>query len=72
MSIKSFPVNDTLWIEVHPASTSLPVRHLIIRFAEFRPFDVIYPVEVKDLIAQLVEAAIYLIAEETKWMNSVS
>jgi hypothetical protein len=61
--MKTFKVNDTLWIEVHSASTSLPVRHLVIRFAEHRPFDVIYPAEVKDLIVQLIEATIYLVSE---------
>ena len=69
MSIKSFPINNTLWIEARSASTSLPVRHLVIRFAEHRPFDVIYPAEIKDLIAQLVEATIYLVSEEAKWMT---
>ncbi len=64
MSIKSFSINDTLWVEAHTASTSLPVRHLVIRFAERRPFDVIYPIEIKDLIAQLVEATIYLVSED--------
>ena len=62
---KSFSVNDTLRVEAHSASTSLPVRHLVIRFAKHRPFDVIYPVEIKDLIAQIVGAAIYLASEET-------
>lgn len=64
MSIKSFKVNDTLQVEVHSASTSLPVRHLVIRFAKHRPFAGIYPIEVKDLIVQLIEATIYLVSEE--------
>jgi len=63
MSIKFFPVNDTLQVEAYPASACLPVRNLVIHFTGNRPFDVIYLGEVKDLIAQLIEAMVYLISE---------
>lgn len=58
MSIKSFPVSDTVIVEAHPASVDWPERHLIIRDEWDTNF--VRLSEVKKLIAQLIEATIYL------------
>lgn len=62
MSIKSFSVNDTVIVEAHPAGVDWPERHLIIR----DEWDTVHVrlSEVKELIAQLVEATVYLCSPE--------
>ena len=62
MSIKSFPVSDTVRIEAHPASADRPERHLIIR----DEWDTVFvPLsKVENLIAQLMEATAYLVTED--------
>ena len=62
--MRTFKVSDTLDIEAYPPTTDLPIRHLVIRFSNARPYDVIYLSEITGLIAQIVEATLYLTEEQ--------
>lgn len=64
--VKSFPVSDAVTVRACPSSVDWPAPRLVIR-EKWAPHDtdeVIVPLDkVKELIAQLVEATMYLLEE---------
>lgn len=62
MPIIHFSVSDTVTVEAHPPGAVWPERHLIIR----DEWDTVYVrlSEVKELVAQLTEATVYLCNQE--------